>query len=268
MSLTINDNITKLYMQKQQQVSNPVENINTPKTPEQTITDTKREQRKKLATEIGTALGVAASIAILAKTDKTKKYSLSPKKILNTKLKDTYILSKTYKSKEIIAMGIGSCLGGLAGSCLYDKKQDLSPKLQESITQILNISVPIVFVEGLSILGGVAEKAMSSWTNKGGILRKTVSKLPKVVGSMTGLACGMFVGNKMSNTINKHLFKDKEENRPIKLSDFSAHIDDICVAATFIAENNPITKIVSRFIPLALCVAGNEVGEKTKNSQK
>lgn len=220
-------------------------------------------QNQREGLRIFPALGVAASLAILAKCNKGHKYSLNPKKILDTKLKDTYLFSGNFKSKEIIAMGAGSCIGGLIGGGLVDKRENFGAKVREAVVQMTNISMPIVFVEGLSTLGKRAGKLMP-WSNSNNLFKKSVTKLPSVVGAMVGLGTGMYVGNKVSNKVNELVFK-KKDVRPIHLSDFSAHIDDICVAATFVAEDNPLTKAVSRLIPVALLVAGNEVANKQES---
>ena len=58
-----------------------------------------------------TALGVAGGVALLAKC---AKYSLNPKKMFKN-FKSSYIYKAPYDEKEIITIGAGSCLGGLAG---------------------------------------------------------------------------------------------------------------------------------------------------------
>lgn len=259
MTVCVNDNIGILYNSQQSSKKALTEIENS------TQSFCKKEdelsRKQKIAVRTGTGLGVAASLAILAKQ---KKFSLNPKRILNTKIKDTYLMKTPYKSKEIISMGAGSCIGGLIGGALFDKKENFNAKVRESIVQITNISLPILFVEGLSLVGKKVEKQMPEWSKSANIFKKIVTKLPSAAGAMIGLASGMYIGNKLSNKVNEKIFNKKDE-RPIKLSDFSAHIDDICVAATFIAEDNILTKILSRFIPLALLVAGNEVGSKKES---
>ncbi|MCM1265217.1 MAG: hypothetical protein NC200_03375 [Candidatus Gastranaerophilales bacterium] len=266
MTVCLNDNIGTIY-NTQQQFRIAEKNSTASKVKEKHEHEEERlPQNARTGINICTALGVAASLAILAKTDKHKKYSLNPKKILNSKLKDTYLLGAKYKSKEIITIGAGSCLGGLIGGALFDKKENFNAKVREAVVQITNISLPILFVEGLSTLGKQAEKLMPNWAASNNILKKSVTKLPSVVGAMVGLGTGMYIGNKASNKVNEKVF-NKKDDRPIKISDFSAHIDDICVAATFVAEDNILTKIASRFIPLALLVAGGEVGNKQEHSE-
>lgn len=261
MNLTINDNINTMYQLQQSAVQRPVVNNNVVTTPEESP---KEYHRRKNGVALCTALGVAASIAVLAKFDKTKKYSLSPKKIFSTPLKDTYLGSVKYESKEVIGMGIGSCLGGLLGGALFDKRKDknMKEKVEEGVVGITNISLPIVFVEGLSHVGEKVTNSLQGWVAKGGLGRKIIAETPKVAGSMVGLFAGVYLANRLSHQINKHVFNKQVDDRPVKLKDYAAHIDDLCVAATFVAQGNPLTQAVSRIIPAALCVAGNEVGNK------
>lgn len=257
------DNINTMY-NMQKSATNFQHKSDVAETPVAKKQETPQEARKrKLGVLACTTLGVASSLALLAKFDKSKKYSLSLKKMLSTPIKESYIGSAKYKSKEVITIGLGSSLGGLLGGKLFDKRQDnMKEKVQEGVNQILNISVPVVFVEGLVRAGEKIEGGMKDWVSKGGKLRKVAGKLPSVTGAMIGLVTGMYAGNRLAYAVNKNLLGKKEDDRPIKVSDFSAHLDDVCVAATLVAENNPVTKAVSRIVPVALGVAGYEVGNK------
>jgi len=224
--------------------------------------------KQKTAAAIGSALGVAASLMLLAKFDRKHKYTINPLKMFKGNLKNSYVMNSPYESKEIISMGAGSILGGLIGGSLCDKKENFNAKLREAIVQFTNISLPIIFVQALSKGGEILSgKMMPEWAKSASLFKKSAAKLPQVAGAMVGLMSGMYLGNKASNKVNEVIFH-KKDNRPVKLTDFSAHIDDMCVAATFVAPENPITHIVSRFIPFALMVAGNEVGSKKESSSK
>lgn len=263
MSIGSIDNITSMYnlqksatnFQHKTIVAEPVA-VKKEETPQEA-------RKRKLGVLACTTLGVASSLALLAKCDKSKKYSLSLKKMLSTPLKDSYLGSAKYKSKEVITLGLGSSLGGLVGGKLFDKRKDnMKEKVQESVNQILNISVPVVFVEGLVRAGEKVENGMKDWVSKGGKLRKVAGKLPSVTGAMIGLVTGMYAGNRLAYAVNKNLLGKKEDDRPIKVSDFSAHLDDVCVAATLIDEKSSVINAAARIIPVALGVAGYEVGNK------
>ena len=99
----------------------------------------------------------------------------------------------------------------------------------------------------------------------GGKLSKKVGgkggKLIEFLFPVLGLAGGILAGNKFANKLNNMIF-DKKEHRPVELLDMSPHLDDVCMASQYIAKDNILTKCASRFIPLTLLVAGNEIGRK------
>lgn len=239
-----------------------------PKTVAPIESGTKTEQNKKvpLSQKIGvtacTGLGVATSLALLAKLGK-KSYSLNPKKILQTKWKDTYLANAKYKTKEVVTIGLGSCLGGFIGGAIFDKdKKNIKAKAQEGVAGLTNIALPVAFVETMLCAGKfISKKTMPNWLKSKNIAKKAAATTPQIAGALGGLAIGMVAANKVSNKINEVVFKQKE-NRPIKKEDFAAHVDDICVAATLVADKNPITNFVARFIPAFLMVAGIETGNK------
>ena len=138
----------------------------------------------------------------------------------------------------------------------------MNSKFREAVVQIVNVSLPIAFVETMTNVGKfVSKKTMPNWAKSTDVIKSTVSKLPACAGALSGLFAGIYIGNRLSNKANEKTFHVKDD-RPVKMTDFSAHVDDICVAATFVAEQNPIVKAVSRFIPAALVVPGFETGTK------
>ncbi|MBR6098957.1 hypothetical protein IKP85_04350 [bacterium] len=86
---------------------------------------------------------------------------------------------------------------------------------------------------------------------------------PTVVGG-TSLFFGIIAGNKISNRINKH-FSGQDVSRGIRATDFAPHLDDVCLAITLMADKSPVGDIISKFVPIALTVAGVETG--TANPQ-
>lgn len=263
MSVGINDNISKIYQTqlavKQATTNRDVVSNNF------SAQNSKSEKMKKFGIGICSTLGVVASLAVLAKFDKSKSYTINPLKMFRGKLKDSYIFSTKYKTKEIVTIGAGSILGGLIGGTILGDKKDLKSKVRESIVQIANITFPIAIVEALSSGGtALSEKLMPNWCKSENLVKQAVTKFPAAAGAITGLLTGMYIGNKVSNKLNEKIFK-KKENRPIAYTDFSAHVDDIGVAATFVAPNNFITKTISRLIPPALIVAGYETGTRKES---
>ena len=261
MSIGINDNISALYRLQQEPHSRQNTGSCAPVDDKKAVCPT---SKMKVGAGICSALGVMASLMLLAKCDKSKAYSINPLKMLRGNIKDSYILNKRYKTKEIVTIGAGSILGGLAGGAILDDKKNFNSKLREGVVQILNITFPIAFVEALSLCGTtLAEKSMPNWCQSKNFFKQVVTKVPATIGAISGLICGMYVGNRCSNKLNEKIFR-KKDDRPVKMTDFSAHVDDIGVAATFIAPENILTKTVSRLIPAALVVAGYETGIKSE----
>lgn len=192
-----------------------------------------------------TVLGVLASLALLAKGEK---YSLKPSKMFKD-IKNSYLAKKDFEAKEVIAMGAGSCLGGIAGGCIIDKdKNNRKAKLRESVMQIGNVSIPILTVYLF------VEKIF-----------KNASKGVKAFVGLGGVFAGVAIANFIMNRLNNILFNEKSgEGRKMKISDFAEHPDDVIVAANYIAKGN-FVHTLGRVIPFALLIPGWEVGNKKAN---
>ena len=220
-----------------------------------------------------TALGVTTSMALLAKHHKYKisnpfknlkndNYPLFSKKQfkhmfseLYGKYKSSWFNKVEYDEAPVIAIGAGSCLGGLVGGCIVDKdKENRKAKMRETLLQIANISVPIIFV----VYAAKAGKYFGKNFLEKGPVETMRTKIPKAIGGIAGLFAGVYTANIIGNKINEKIF-NRGKGRPVQASDFSAHLDDFCVAAQQISTH-PIVHGISRFVPVALMVAGNEVG--------
>lgn len=189
------------------------------------------------------ALGVLGSLAILAKREH---YSLKPSKMFKN-IKDSYLSKVDFEAKEVIAMGAGSCIGGFLGGAIVDKdKNNRKAKLRESLMQMGNVSIPILTVHLF------VEK-----------LFKNLSKAARAFIGLGGVAIGVILGNIVMNKINNIIFNESDnESRKIKATDFSAHFDDIVVAASYISKSD-IVHTIGRLVPAALVIPGIEVGNKT-----
>lgn len=215
------------------------------------VTQKKLTKNEKLGIQMSTALGVLASLMLLAKTSK-RPYSLSLKRMVSTPFKETFLGKEDYTFGKVLTVGAGSCLGGLAGGLVFDKnKNNRQAKYRETLNQYINISLPISTVAGADY---VVKKVVPKLSPK---LRKPC----EILGPILGLAGGIIAGNKIANKLNTLIFH-KKEKRPIELTDMSAHLDDICMTSQYVAKDNIVTKLASRFIPIALMVAGNEIGKK------
>ncbi len=191
-----------------------------------------------------TALGVTASLAVLAKR---AGYTINPVKIAKNlkNIKNSYLAKVKYHEKEVITIGAGSALGGLAGGYLIDKnKENRKAKRREALMQFGNVSIPIIAVEAFAKLGG------------------KFGKIAKSIAAVGGMFVGVYLANFLMNHLSNFIFNSNKGSRGVKGTDFSAHLDDMVVAASYISDAKPIY-LISRIIPLALLFAGNEVGNKT-----
>jgi len=197
--------------------------------------------KKKAVVAATSAIGTLASMAVLAKrANKGSSYKNLFKNIAS------YWKNIEFHDKEIITIGAGSCLGGLLGGYLVDKNpENRKAKRRETIMQIGNISIPILTVEACAKL------------------TKKSKNIVKTLAACGGLIAGVYLANVLMNTLSDAIFKNNND-RGVKATDFSAHVDDMVVAAEYIS-NHPIIHGIARIIPVALMIPGNEVGKKTVN---
>jgi len=173
------------------------------------------------------AIGVVSSLALLAKYKKTSFLK--------------YFKNAKFEELQIISMGAGSCLGGLIGGSIVDKNpENRKLKKREAVMQIGNVSIPVVTVGAFSRLA------------------RKFGKVPQAIGATAGLFTGVFLSNILMNSLSDAVFKTNKK-RPVKLSDFSAHIDDMLMAASFVSDA-PLIQKLARIIPVALIIAGYETG--------
>lgn len=198
-------------------------------------------KKQKLIIAGMSAVGTAASCAILAKR---AGYSLNPSKIFNLKnIKNSYLAKVKYHDEQVIPIGVGSILGGLAGGYMVDKDSNArKEKRREALMQVGNVSIPILTVDFLSEKLG------------------KYGKVAKTCGAVAGIFAGVYLANIIMNRVNNFIF-NKKEGRDMKLTDFSAHVDDAVVAASYVSSS-PIVDKIARIIPIALMIPGNEVGNK------
>ncbi len=233
---------------------------------------------KNLKTKVffTTAAGILTALAIIAKK---QGFTLNPKKIFSQNPKEWAIFKyKTtskgkplkMEEKQIIPLAVASVLGGLVGGIAFDDKKHAKAKLKESVSQLFGaVLIPLLFVAGTSRVYKKYEPKITSVmpTIKNPANKKllkgvnALSKgLPAIAITFASLGTGIVVGNKVSNFINEKVFH-KKVNRNIRATDFAPHLDDLCLASSLMAAGNTFGNIVARFIPLALMVAGNEVGK-------
>ena len=190
-----------------------------------------------------TLLGTATACAALAKH---AGYSLKPSKMFKN-IKKSYLAKVEFEMEPVIALGAGSCLGGLTGGYLTTKdKQDRKAINREAVLQFGNISIPIVTV-------GLTHK----FTQRFG-------KITSAFASIGAVFVGVYLANYLMNKLGNSLFHNKDEARKVKTTDFSAHLDDFVLAATYISKSD-LVHAIGRFVPFALMIPGNEIGNKRAN---
>ncbi len=241
------------------------------------------ELKSKLGIATTSALGVASAVALIAKR---QGFSLNPSKIAKTPIKDWAIFKITDKNRpneniltlktpQILTIGAGSVLGGLAGGAIFDKKENFHAKCAEAVSQFIgDISIPLGFVALPTMLyknfEGLATKetkhlklqAASKFIQGNKFLRILC---PTIVSGVS-LATGIVTGNRVSNKINEKVYGEKQD-RGIRITDFAPHLDDVCLAITLMAEKSPVGDIISKFVPVALTVAGIETGTAKPHNQ-
>lgn len=198
--------------------------------------------------------GVGAVMAsVLAK----KGFSLKITDVIKAKPKDWGLFKVLYKEDEIpqlvLKLAGGSVIGGLVGGAVFDKKENFNAKIREGIIQFVgNVTTPLVAVwGGMKLFKKVEPQILKHLPSN-----KVIKGIPGVLATLASLTAGIIGGNKVGNLINEKIFHVKD-NRKIKLSDMSPHIDDLCVAVSIAGANFPS---IPRVIPLALLVAGVSTG--------
>ena len=265
-----------------QAINNTIQN-----TPNNSGNKTERNStpiKVQLGTAVTSALGVATAVAVISKK---QGFSLNPTKIKQTPIKDWAIFKITDEKrpnekimkfgwKEIMGMGIGSVTGGLIGGAVFDKRENFKSKCQEAVNQILgDITIPLSFVALPTMLYKNFEELAKKPVDNSNLQKaskfikgnKVLKILCPTLVSGTSLAAGIITGNKVSNKLNEH-FSGKKTDRKIRITDFAPHLDDVCLAITLMAEHSPFGDIVSKFVPIALTVAGIETGRANPQNRE
>lgn len=226
--------------------------------------------KQKATILASSALGMTPVIATLAHR---KGFSLNPVRIAKTPIKDWAIFKFSPKGKyihfgpiQIIATAIGSVIGGFIGGSIVDK-DNISAKKREVVNQILgNVLVPVGCVGGgAKLYNKFANKIESvipqikSPKKAAQIFNKVLKSIPNGVCTLGLLGLGLYLGNKVSNFLNEHIYH-KKVDRNMKFTDCAPHVDDVCMAVSMMNEDSPFAAKLERVIPLALLVPGYETG--------
>jgi len=213
----------------------------------------------KIKTGITAGLGILTGLTLLSKG------KFNP---LNPKTWKNYL--KIDHTKNIIPLAGTSILGGLLGGIAFDKKENLKPKLKESISQMVgNFIVPVTLVTGVHKLTDKFKLADKMPQLKGAAsavkrINGSLKMLPQVGLSIAALAVGIVGGNFLANKINGLIF-DKDAKREVRLADLSGHMEDICMVSALVAPENKFCHFIGNFIPPLLGIAGISVGTADNN---
>lgn len=210
--------------------------------------------RKKvaIASVAGSALGIAASVAGVYAMAKKGNPSLSLKNL-------------AYNEKDVLLIGTGSVLGGLAGGLIADKnKENVTPKLREASQQLIgNTIIPVSL---LALGNKILDKTkfslpkINSTSKIANVANKTLGVLPKVVVTFTALFGGMQLGNKIMNAINNKIFKE-DVKHDVHAEDYLVHADDVCMATNMLLKDVPtISSVTSKVLPATFIVSGAKTG--------
>lgn len=253
-------------MQVQNVSNKPISNKANNSKKHEYVSHDRNDTKVKVAALAGSGIGIALTIGSLLY--KLKKGG-NPAKFADLKLEEA----------EALKLAAGSILGGLTGGLLADKKENAKPKVREAMQQFFgNIATPI----GLLAL---SKKGLEKLVEKTGFempiiemsaenivkkpkLTKLVTKLnsvikesPKIAVTIASLVGGLAIGNKIMNKVTDKIFHEKQK-RDVKASDYSAHVDDLCLASAFISENPTFNKVMAKILPASYLIAGFETGTK------
>ncbi len=216
------------------------------------------KKKIKAGAIIGSAAGIAASVAGVYLHAKKGNPAASIKNL-------------AYSEADVLLIGAGSVLGGLAGGVISDKKpENVKPKLREASQQFIG---NMVFPIGTMALGHkLLDKANIKMpqipsTSKIAQTANTALKvLPKTVVTVASLMGGMEIGNKVMNKINNKVFKE-EVHHDVKPEDYLVHADDICLTANMVLKDTKaISAVTSKVLPLTFLVSGAKTGIQQASS--
>ena len=220
------------------------------------VSNKKNKAKIVAASVAGSAIGIAGAVAGV--------YAMAKKG------NPTLALSKLkYAEKDVLLIGTGSVLGGLAGGLIADKnKENVKPKLREATQQLIGNTV--FPVATLAAANGILEKTnfhlpkIKSNSKPAKIANAVLAVLPKVVVTVASLTGGMHVGNKVVNKLNNKIFKE-EVKHCVKPEDMLVHSDDICLTASMILKDaKTISNVVSTALPATFLVSGAKTGMQQK----
>ena len=229
--------------------------------PDEFIKNFDKENKKRVVASsiIGSLAGIAVAVGTI--------FALARGKNPAATLKNLH-----YEEPQIIAIGAGSILGGLAGGLLADKNENnKKEKLREASQQFFgNVLCPVGILAASSKLlekSGFRLPQINSSSKPAKIANAVLSALPRFVVTVASLVTGMEVGNAVMNKVNNKVFKE-EVKHDVNPEDYLMHADDLCLTANMLLKDaKTISRLTSKVIPLTFIVAGSKTGMKENDSQ-
>lgn len=216
------------------------------------------DKKVKIGAIAGSALGITCAVAGIYAGAKKGNPAQTLKNI-------------TYEEKDVLLIGAGSILGGLAGGLITDKNKENSvPKMREAGQQMVGSLICPVGI--LACANKLLEKAnikmpqVSASGRGASFLNNALNYLPKAVVTVASLVCGMEIGNKVMNKVNNKIFKE-EVKHDVRPEDYLVHADDLCLATSMILKDvESVSKITSKALPATFILAGAKTGmQKAEN---
>ena len=231
-------------------------------------------KKVKRTAALSAFIGMSAALALIAKK---QGFSLNPKAIKETPIKDWAIFKIDNKgrkplqieAKEILGLATGSVAGGFIGGAIADK-ENIKAKGREALTQMVgNVAIPVACVEGTarlynkyeSQIKSVMPQIKSNGKKSIELINKFSKSIPAIAMTGVALGAGIKIGSVFTNLVNEKLF-GQTKKREIKASDFAPHVDDLCLAVTLMgSKDSPVVNSITRTVPLFLTVPGYQVGK-------
>ncbi len=195
-----------------------------------------------LASVAGSAAGIAGALGGIYLASRKNKTPINFK-------------NYSYSEGDVLLIGAGSVLGGLAGGLISDDKKNIKSKLREASQQFVG---SMVFPIG--ILAGV-NKLIDNYLFKSSLnFSSTQQKVIKVLACVASLISGMELGNKVMNMVNNKIFKE-EVKHDVRPEDYLVHTDDLCLCANMLLKDfKSVSAITSKLLPLSFIIAGSKTG--------
>ena len=201
----------------------------------------------KAASAAGSLLGLTASAVCI-----TKARGLKVPASLKTREVVDVFKKIEFNEKDVITMASSSIAGGLTGGVLSDP-QNTKAKTKEGIVQLVgNYVFPSLFV-------GAGMKLNKTLFSK--YKYPPVTRAIQFAFGTAGFISGVLFGNKISQLINKYLFKE-DSYRKLSWKDWTVQADNVCLVTSMAAPGTNIAKTASKFIPVAHIIPGYCVGTK------